>query len=642
MDLPSRPRETWQGGLFRLPIWVGDEAASSAFRPHVAVWLAVNADKVHLGRMVKPEECGPGLALEAAIDFACRSRYGGYRPGRVEVNEAGLAEFLSGPMREAGIEVRLVERLDAIEPVLADLAARLGGPMQVPGALEGEGVSIEGLSRFAEAAAAFYRAAPWQHLTDVDLLRIDEPAGPREMKWTTVLGAGGLLCGLGFHSDAERHLDLRGEMGAAALAHNWRLTFGGIAEIPVGDADLWEAHSLPLADRKAYPFALRELRNGKIARPAKAELTFLEGLLWALADTSEAEIDSGRWQKPVSTFEGGATYVLSIPDLLNPPSHAEWMHRGFLPDRRAMERLYADMDRYFQEHAPADTKEMNEVLQRVFMAKKIDELVTQPRTPAEKAQELCFQAFETYGRRRVQLARQALEICPDCADAHAILAEQAGTPQSRLEHYANAMAAAQRALGPETFEKDVGHFWGISRTRPYMRARFGLAESLQQLGRKDEAAQHYQELLRLNPNDNQGARYVLLPLLLELGRDADAARLLTDYKDASANWAYARALLALRLSGPSLAARREMETAFRTNPHVPEYLLEDGILPMPDHYSPGEPDEALVCAQELRPAYRSTAGATEWLAAEWRRREKQLDARRRELRRKDRKKQKRK
>ena len=31
------------------------------------------------------------------------------------------------------------------------------------------------------------------------------------------------------------------------------------------------------------------------------------------------------------------------------------------------------------------------------------------------------------------------------------------------------MAAGERALGPETYQRDVGHFWGLLETRPYMR-----------------------------------------------------------------------------------------------------------------------------------------------------------------------------
>src|SRR5260221_8438810 len=62
--------------------------------------------------------------------------------------------------------------------------------------------------------------------------------------------------------------------------------------------------------------------------------------------------------------------------------------------------------------------------------------------------------------------------------------------------------------------------------RPYMRARLGLAQTLQSLGRDDEALNHYRELVRLNPNDNQGARYRLIVALLELDVDDDAGALL--------------------------------------------------------------------------------------------------------------------
>lgn len=40
-----------------------------------------------------------------------------------------------------------------------------------------------------------------------------------------------------------------------------------------------------------------------------------------------------------------------------------------------------------------------------------------------------------------------------------------------------------------------------------MRARAALAGTLWRLGRREEAVDHQRELLRLNPNDNQGLRY---------------------------------------------------------------------------------------------------------------------------------------
>jgi hypothetical protein len=42
-------------------------------------------------------------------------------------------------------------------------------------------------------------------------------------------------------------------------------------------------------------------------------------------------------------------------------------------------------------------------------------------------------------------------------------------------------------LGEEYFRDNQGYFWGLFETRPYMRAREGLAGMLWQMGRKQEA-----------------------------------------------------------------------------------------------------------------------------------------------------------
>ncbi len=389
-----------------------------------------------------------------------------------------------------------------------------------------------------------------------------------------------------------------------------------------------------------YPLLVRFGPGRKVLRAGAAELSHAEAWLWALAATSEADIDSGRWHKSVTTHDGPARVPLAIPDLLKPPSYQAWVKRGFMPDRRAGERGFADINRFLAQHPAESVEEMNAVLQSQFSGKKIDELVTSPETPLERAQDLCYQAFATHGRRRVQLARQALEISPDCTDAYVILAEYAATLESRLDYYAQGMTAGKRALGKETFEERVGRFWGATETRPYMRARFGVAGTLEKLGRAEEALGHYQELLRLNPNDNQGVRYLLMPRLLQLGRDAEAARLLKAYDEQSANWAYARALIAFRLSGRPAAADRELRTALRSNSLVPKFLLSEEEPLLPENYSHGSVEEAIFCAHELKPAFAATEGAMEWLAAGQSRRDKDLLVRQKERRSKERQKRK--
>jgi tetratricopeptide (TPR) repeat protein len=137
-------------------------------------------------------------------------------------------------------------------------------------------------------------------------------------------------------------------------------------------------------------------------------------------------------------------------------------------------------------------------------------------SPLDQARELAIQAAEAHDpRRTIALAKQALALSPDCAEAYYLLADHARTRKEALNLFEQAVAAAGRVLGPEFFVEGEGHFWGLLETRPYMRARLALAEALWSAGRRVEAAEHLGEMLRLNPGDNQGVRYIPGLLALE-------------------------------------------------------------------------------------------------------------------------------
>jgi tetratricopeptide (TPR) repeat protein len=238
-------------------------------------------------------------------------------------------------------------------------------------------------------------------------------------------------------------------------------------------------------------------------------------------------------------------------------------------------------------------------------------------TPLAKAQALMYRAFgEPDEQRRVRLANEALAISPDCADAYVLLAEHARRRKEALRLYEQGVAAGKRALGAEAFQRDVGHFWGILETRPYMRARLGLAHSLWTAGRREEAVAHLQDMLRLNPGDNQGVRYTLAGFLLFLDRDDDLTRLLQQYPDeGSAAWAYTQALLAFRQHGDTPKARQLLKQARKANRHVPAYLMGEKFPPTehPGGYSPGDEIEALNYIGSFLPGWKSTPGAVAWL-----------------------------
>jgi tetratricopeptide (TPR) repeat protein len=236
-----------------------------------------------------------------------------------------------------------------------------------------------------------------------------------------------------------------------------------------------------------------------------------------------------------------------------------------------------------------------------------------------QAQDLMYEAFDARGARRAALAREALAISPDCADAYLLLAEEtASSVEEARELLEQGVAAGERALGPKSFEEEVGHFWGLIETRPYMRARAALAETLWALNRREEAVEHQRELLRLNPNDNQGVRYRQAEWLLWLERFEELDELFAAYEDDdAAAFGYTQALAAFRRQGDSAQTRRLLAEARELNPHVPAYLSGRKRLParLPDYVGFGDASEAVDYAASAKALWASLPGALVWLGA---------------------------
>jgi tetratricopeptide (TPR) repeat protein len=619
-QLPRNSAEVWQGGLVRLPAWVENGPDGRPYRPWAAIWVSLRTGRMHMKMEPALGAHDPGLALETLLEFGLNKKLAGCRPARLEVADEDVGAYLVRALGDDHLTFTVYRDLRAVKQVLAHYGKTIGGAPLPPDALDTPGVTIERMRAFGEAAKRFYLGAPWRYLTDEDLIHVEAPAAERGLRHLTVLGGGGQVFGLGFFETLEDFEAVQADPDPETFTQarsRWAVWYGPIEDMPFGDADLWEDHGLPVAEDQAYPVALRIGPNATVVRPDARVLAYLEGLLLALAETSEGEIDQGRWTRQVQHLDGPKTFTLCVPALLEPLDAPRPAQRGGIPDRRIMERVLAEMERFMARSEFGDPEEANKAMQERFIG-PFDEIPSTATTPLEKAQDLIYRAVEARGRRRTQLARKALELSADCADAYVMLAEQAAGPEAARDLYAQAVAAGERALGPLTFEEDAGHFWGMVQTRPYMRARLGLARCLEELGQVNEAIGHYQELLRLNPNDNQGVRDILLPVLLATGRDGEAGALLEQFEDdISATWKYGWALWTFRREGDSPLARGRLRAAVRANHHVPRYLTGKAEWPgpLPASYAFGSKEEAVICAGELGDAWWATPGAEDWLTA---------------------------
>lgn len=613
--LPSR-RDVWQLGFARMPSWVTEERGKP-FRPLIALCHSAAAEKLGNGDVRTPgDPLGPP-AIAAVAQLAV-NRSIGYRPQRIEVRDPQLADAVRADLASCGIEVEVVERLEALDEVIADMMRHVGGKAASARFFE-PGVDLECLRAFADSAVEFHRAAPWNFLTDDDLILVESPAAPKGLGCFNVLGAGGIERGLGFFPSKaafERFKQSEPFDPKIAAAGLWIMSFDEIVDWPIADSELWEEHDLPIAGDRGYPSLVCHLPNGSARSASAVHLAFVEALMRALAATTEDELDSGRWTKAVETIEGPLAVELSLPAVLEAKAGARRRGpdpAGELPDRRVMEQTLRDLQQMMASREFKSEEEMN-----AFLATQVGKRPkhTPARTPQGRAQELVDRAFEERGRMRIKLAREALRLWPDCAEAWVLQAEQMPNLDRRRELYRNAVAAAERALGPKPFAEDVGHFWGILETRPYMRARSGLAGALWDAGERDEAIAHWLDLLRLCPGDNLGVRDLLVPRLLEARRDAEAEDMLAKYDDdASAMLGFARALLEFRRSGVGSAAQAKLDAAIRRNAYVPKYLTGRASMegPVPDFYRIGSDDEARIATSVLLAAWTSTDGAIEWL-----------------------------
>jgi tetratricopeptide (TPR) repeat protein len=598
-------------GIVRMRMNIG-RAANEAYIPRLLLSVDERSGMVLDHQITEPLETYAPVVIDSLNKIV--ERMGGL-PREIRVRDPRFALELRQLLQPLGVNVVVRESLPKLDEAFAGMAAfkRLGGSPK-PGILDVPGMTLDHLIQFADAAKAFYEAAPWRLLTDDDLIAVESPAGPTGTGFTQVLGAGGRTFGLGFVPSRKAHEQMRtgGGLPSGGL---WTLQFGDIDEMPFDDGEAWERHNLPVAAADAYPAFTRFLKSRPFEYPTPEQLIWAEGLLRALAATTEDQLDIGRWEQQVQRFAGPATYRFSMPILL------EQMEGKYQPDvlsnpfaaRLQMEPMMRALGQQL-----AEGSDLSEgVIEFPLPGNK--QPASDPPTDAQRAQDLFYEAMAARGRRQVQLIRQALVIDPDCTDALVSLAQREPNADKSIAILQRAITAAERRLGPKVFQEDAGHFWGLLETRPYMRARGALALKLMNLGRYGEAIPHLTELLRLNPGDNQGNRYLLTQCLLRANQFDALDKLLNgpQYSDeASPEWTFSRLLLEFRRSGEdSPALRTRLDEAQASNPLVAPLLTGRSPMPpqLPDSYRPGSKEEAILCVEQIADAWGQSPGALEWL-----------------------------
>lgn len=619
LSLPVKPEETWQGGIATMADLMGIPTEEATSQISLLLWRGVPSDLVNARPVMADAEDAFDQFVETMLELA--EEHGApYRPAQIECNERRFADELSERLDGSGTIVQYRAKMDDWSEAIEDMASHVqsAASPSLP-SLREAGCNDDQVGGFAAATAEFYRAKLWELLDDTDLIKIETPRPLRNLKYAVVLGSGGQSYGLGFYDHADDHHALIAQEVDPRELNLFSFTYVSPAEVVSDDVELWQELDLPLETGEAFPdinfFSGASADESR--RPTPKEIEFLTVVLKGFAQTSEEELDTGRWTKWVQVSGKRKKCGFSIPNLLDPPDRAEWIRRGKMPDRRGHEIHFRQVQEFIDSAGEGmDIDQLNESVNARFTGRSLDDIELPRNTPAERAEALYQEALGCFGRRRTLLAREAIAEDSTHVEASILVAESTRAVDARIGLLENAKQAAAKALGEEMKELD-GQFWEFHETRPYMRACHGVAVAYAEAGQPRAAIGQYREMLRLNPNDNQGVRYEIVPLLLEQECDAEAIEVLDQYPEESAMWLYMKALVEFRSEEQSTRAKRAIRAAFKGNDHVLKLMQSDEPPLMPESYALGSPEEAAICLEELQTVWNETEGFLEWMFQEY-------------------------
>ena len=177
-------------------------------------------------------------------------------------------------------------------------------------------------------------------------------------------------------------------------------------------------------------------------------------------------------------------------------------------------------------------EELNKLLNEYLMqtnSKPIEKITEKTAKTSDDFLELAYEADSE--AKAIKFVKKAISLDEDNLDAIGLKIElTAKDTIDALKQYEKAVAHGTRVMEKNGFLKDdVGHFWGVIETRPYMRLKSAYVDVLVECSMYKKAIAEYEDMIRLNENDNLGKRFTLMHLYALLEMEDEALKLLKQY-----------------------------------------------------------------------------------------------------------------
>lgn len=281
---------------------------------------------------------------------------------------------------------------------------------------------------------------------------------------------------------------------------------------------------------------------------------------------------------------------------------------------KKQDKLFQDLHRILESQEFKSEDDVRKFMDGL-MGKPIPSFPKESLTIKEQAQDLIFEATELPDEKGYPLALKALHMDPDCIEAYDYLGSLEAIPETAILYYKHGIEIGKRIFARTHFKEGIGNFWMIHETRPFMSCMQAYADCLKNMGRFHDAVSVYEEMLRLNPNDNQGVRDQLLLYLIRINDFNKFRKYDKLYKDDfGAFSSFNRALFAFKILGSSTISNELLQKAIASNKYVVPRLLRKPITDeFAEVYEIGDENEAIYYCYFAHQIWHETSGAIDWI-----------------------------
>lgn len=224
-------------------------------------------------------------------------------------------------------------------------------------------------------------------------------------------------------------------------------------------------------------------------------------------------------------------------------------------------------------------------------------------TPLDEAYELLEEAENAKTMKEAKrLAKKAFETSDACFDAKLFLADLEENSLKSNKILDEGLEFEKKRLEKEGYfdKENIGRFYGIFETRPYIRGLYTKASNLCNDGKYKRAIEVCKEILKLNENDNTGSRYLLMALYAIIEDEKFMLDLYKKYKENNLEMLFPMFVLYYKKED-DVKARKYLDMINKGNKHFIKFFkgnmkLEEDI--MPGYYSRGNASEVFMYMRE--------------------------------------------